>query len=136
MNLFQTCWRHWNVSSRIRCSGFNQIYPIKEDKSLILHDVMTFKLKKDVYFSNKKIWLCNLQRVSAFDARGLSYLPTQIRLHIFVKANYEMFQFWHSETDVRCSAGLPFNFKKKTSNFCLWAQRIILQLYNDLSTSI
>ena len=80
---------------------------------------MTFKLKKDVYFSNKKIWLSNLQRVSAFDASETEnshlYLPRKIGLHIFVKANYEMFQFWHSETDapqsaVSVSAGLRFNF--------------------------
>ena len=54
---------------------------------MILHDVMTFKLKKDVYFSNKKIWLCNLQRVSAFDASETESLDTFTYTYIFVKAN-------------------------------------------------
>ena len=69
-------------SDALNLIRFNQL---KEIKVLsYIHVVMTFKLKKDVYFSNKKIWLCNLQRVSAFDARGLSYLPTQIRFYIYL----------------------------------------------------
>ena len=53
-------------SDALNLIRFNQL---KEIKVLsYIHVVMTFKLKKDVYFSNKKIWLCNLQRVSAFDA--------------------------------------------------------------------